>query len=64
VVGFDLTTHTYNISLARIMELFRMPAWILGIQPASTSFGEELSGPAREVAESIINGINSTGELS
>lgn len=60
----DLTTHTHNISLARISEMFRMPAWILGIQPASTSFGEELSGPVREAAATIIQMINSTGKSS
>jgi hydrogenase maturation protease len=55
----DLTFHTHNISLKKISELFLMPAWILGIQPASTSFGEELSDPVRKSATAIIRMINS-----
>jgi hydrogenase maturation protease len=54
----DMTFHTHNISLKKISELFRMPAWILGIQPASTSFGEELSVPVRKAAGAIIRMIN------
>lgn len=58
----DLTFHTHNISLKKISELFRMPVRILGIQPADTSFGEELSGPVKKSAESIIQLINSSGQ--
>jgi hydrogenase maturation protease len=54
----DLTFHTHNISLKKIAELFLMQAWILGIQPADTSFGEELSPPVRDAAGSIIQMIN------
>jgi hydrogenase 3 maturation protease len=54
----DLTFHTHNISLKKIAELFRMPAWIPGVQPADTSFGEILSLPARDAAGSIIQLIN------
>ena len=55
----DLTFHTHNISLGKIAELFEMPAWVLGIQPSDTSFGEGLSGPVREAAESIIRWVSS-----
>jgi len=55
----DLTFHTHNISLKKISELFRMPAWILGIQPEDTSFGEDLTGTVRKAAETIIRMINS-----
>ena len=55
----DLTFHTHNISLRRLSELFRMPAWILGIQPANTSFGEELSVPVMTASRNIIRMINS-----
>lgn len=58
----DITVHTHNISLKKIAELFHMPAYILGIQPADTSFGEELSGPVREAADSIIQIINQSAE--
>ena len=54
----DLTFHTHNISLKKISELFHMPVWILGIQPADTSFGEKLTIPVREAAGSIIRMIN------
>jgi hydrogenase maturation protease len=55
-----MTFQTHNISLKKISELFLMPVWVLGIQPASTSFGEELSGPVRKAADSIIQLINSS----
>jgi hydrogenase 3 maturation protease len=58
----DLTFHTHNISLKKISELFTMPAWILGIQPADTSFGENLSGSVRGAARSIIRMINAQSE--
>lgn len=54
----DLTSHTHNISLKDISELFWMPAWILGIQPANISFGEGLSDPVRMAAGAIIGMIN------
>jgi hydrogenase maturation protease len=54
----DLTVHTHSISLKMISELFRMPAWILGIQPADTTFGEELSGPVRQAADAIIQEVS------
>ena len=57
----DFTLHTHNISLKKISELFIMPAWILGIQPADTSFGEELTGPVRRAALHIIQLINQAG---
>jgi hypothetical protein len=56
----DLTVHTHNISLGKIAELFEMPAWVLGIQPAYTSFGEGLSRPVREAARSIIHWVNAS----
>jgi hydrogenase maturation protease len=55
----DLTFHTHNISLKKISELFSMPVWILGIQPADTSFGEKISGSVGEAARAIIQVINS-----
>ena len=58
----DLTVHTHNISLKKISELFRMPAWILGIQPADTSFGDALTLPVKEAAENIVSMVNSVCE--
>ena len=58
----DLTFHTHNVSLKKIAELFHMPVWILGIQPANTSFGEFMSVPVSQAARSIIDIINSLFE--
>jgi len=54
-----VTTNTHNISLAKITELFNMPVYILGIQPADISFGEGLGEEAERTANQIINMINS-----
>ncbi|MBN2480678.1 MAG: hydrogenase maturation protease [Bacteroidales bacterium] len=54
----DFTTNTHNISLHRISELFTVPVWILGIQPASVSFGEQISPAVRKTADFIVNLIN------
>ena len=58
----DLTFHTHNVSLKKIAELFHMPAWILGLQPADTSFGEHLSRPVSQAAGTIIDMVNSLFE--
>lgn len=59
-----ITTNTHNISLAKISELFDMPVYILGIQPADISFGEGMSPEIRESADRIVKLINSkNGEL-
>ena len=58
----DLTFHTHNISLNKIAELFRMPSWVLGIQPADTSFGERMSDPVMQAAGSVIQMINAAGK--
>jgi hydrogenase maturation protease len=55
----DLSSHTHNISLRKISGMFRMPTWILGIQPADTSFGEKLSEPVSKAAGSIVRMIAS-----
>ena len=54
----DFTFNTHNISLKRISELFLMPVYILGIQPKSIDFGEEISGIVIETAHKILNIIN------
>jgi hydrogenase 3 maturation protease len=54
-----ITTNTHNISLAKISELFDMPVYILGIQPADISFGEGMSPEIRESADRIVKLINS-----
>jgi len=55
----DLTFNTHNISLKRISEFFRMPVYLLGIQPEKIDFGENLSYFVKEEADKIINIINS-----
>lgn len=54
----DFTFNTHNISLKRISELFKMPVYILGIQPESIEFGEEISEIVMETAHKIFNIIN------
>lgn len=55
----DFTTNTHNLSLKRISELFTAPVWILGIQPASVAFGENISPVIRKTADAILDIINS-----
>ena len=54
----DLTFNTHNISLKRLSEFFRMPVYILGIQPEKIDFGENISCLVKNVADRIINHIN------
>jgi hydrogenase 3 maturation protease len=54
----DLTFNTHNISLKRLTEFFRMPVYILGIQPEKIDFGENISYLVRKVANKIIKQIN------
>ena len=54
----DFTLNTHNISLKRISELFTMPVFILGIQPKSIDFGEEMSEIVLESAKTILATIN------
>ncbi len=54
----DFTLNTHNISLKRISELFKMPVFILGIQPKSIDFGEEISKIVLESAQNILEIIN------
>ena len=54
----EMTTNTHNISLAKLSELFNMPVYILGIQPADISFGEGMTRQVRWAAEIIIRKLN------
>jgi hydrogenase 3 maturation protease len=54
----DQTFNTHNISLNRLKDFFRMTTLILGIQPRSVQFGENLSPDVRNSAENIIQIIN------
>jgi len=54
----DFTLNTHNISLKRISELFKMPVYILGIQPKSIDFGEEISENVKKTAQNILKIIN------
>ncbi len=54
----DFTLNTHNISLKRISELFKMPVYILGIQPENVQFGENISKTVLESANKLINKIN------
>jgi hydrogenase maturation protease len=54
----DLSTHTHNISLGMISSFFRSEILVLGIQPATVSFGEGLSAPVQKKADRIVSAIN------
>jgi hydrogenase 3 maturation protease len=54
----DLTFNTHNISLSRLSEFFRMPVYILGIQPENVDFGEKISYIVMNVADKIVQLIN------
>jgi hydrogenase 3 maturation protease len=54
----DLTFNTHNISLRRLSDFFRMPVYILGIQPEKIDFGENISYLVKNVADKIIKQIN------
>ena len=54
----DFTLNTHNISLKRISELFKMPVYILGVQPKNIDFGEDISEAVLKTAQNIIEIIN------
>jgi len=54
----DLTFNTHNISLGRLGDFFEYPTYVLGIQPESIEFGDELSPSVQDSARRIINLIN------
>ncbi|MFP4025647.1 MAG: hydrogenase maturation protease [Thiohalospira sp.] len=54
----DFTFNTHNISLKKISELFKMPVYILGIQPKNIDFGEEMSEMILDTAKNILEIIN------
>jgi hydrogenase 3 maturation protease len=54
----DMTFNTHNISLSRLSEFFSMPVFVLGIQPEKIDFGENLSYLVIQVADRIIQLIN------
>ena len=56
----DMTFNTHNISLKRLTEFFQMSTFILGIQPLYLGFGENISLPVLQAANSIIELINNT----
>ena len=54
----DLTFNTHNISLGRLVDFFNYPTYILGIQPLTVEFGDQLSAPVQKAAETILGIIN------
>ena len=54
----DITFNTHNISLKRLSEFFKMPIFILGIQPEKIDFGENISYLVKNIADRIIKFIN------
>ena len=54
----DITFNTHNISLGRLEDFFDYPTYVLGIQPRTLAFGDELSPPVKKAATQIISQIN------
>ena len=54
----DITFNTHNISLCRLGDFFQYPTYVLGIQPRTTEFGDELSPRVLKTANLIIKQIN------
>lgn len=54
----DITHNTHNISLRRVADFFKMPVFILAIQPQKVDFGENISYLVKDIADRIINQIN------
>ena len=54
----DLTFNTHNISIKKLSDFFKMPVFILGIQPENIEFGENISYIVKKVADQIIKMIN------
>jgi len=54
----DLTFNTHNISLRRLADFFKMPVFILAIQPENIHFGENISYIVKDISDNIINQIN------
>lgn len=54
----DLTFNTHNISLKKLSGFFKMPVYLLGIQPQKVDFGENISYIVMDVSDKIIQAIN------
>ena len=54
----DITFNTHNISLGKLGDFFHYPTYVLGIQPQTTVFGDQLSPPVQDAAHRIIRQIN------
>ncbi len=54
----DSTFNTHNISLKKISSFFRMPVYMLGIQPEKIDFGEKISYLVMDAGNKIIELIN------
>jgi hydrogenase 3 maturation protease len=55
----DITFNTHNISLGRLGDFFDYPTYVLGIQPKTIAFGDELSPPVQAASRQILDHINS-----
>lgn len=57
----QIRTHalnTHHISLKQVSELFKMPVWVLGIQPRTTAFGETMSPEVEHAADRLVEAIS------
>lgn len=56
----DITFNTHNISLGKLGDFFDYPTFVLGVQPLSVEFGDQLSPPVWAAAQKIVKKINQT----
>lgn len=54
----DVTFNTHNISLGKLNEFFRMPVFLLSIQPENIEFGENISYIVKKCADQFIDYLN------
>lgn len=56
--------HSHHVTLSRISEFFKMPVFVLGIQPERLCVGEDLSESVKEAGNRILSMINFVYSLS
>lgn len=56
--------HSHHITLSKISEFFKMPVYVLGIQPEDLKVGLELNESIKAAANKIVTIINAQYSLS
>lgn len=56
--------HSHHITFARITDFFRMPVFVLGIQPENLKVGEELTDSVKEAGDRLLSCLSSVFSAS